>query len=93
MIFELFRSQYYFTKGHEHLGESRNVLQEQSPFVYPPCSLMFSYFQYWKVKKRTSDKERRMGVLKTKDSHNLLRRLRVSITTLILIHIVSYETI
>ncbi|KAK1124334.1 hypothetical protein K0M31_006703 [Melipona bicolor] len=73
------RSQYYFTKGHEHLGESRNILQEQSPFVYPPCSLMFSYFQYWKAKKRTSDKERRMGVLKTKDSHDLLRRLRVDV--------------
>ncbi|KOX74378.1 Coiled-coil domain-containing protein 37, partial [Melipona quadrifasciata] len=72
-------SQYYFTKGHEHLGESRNVLQEQSPFVCPPCSLMFSYFQYWKAKKRTSDKERRMGVLKTKDSHDLLRRLRVDV--------------
>ncbi|XP_043508745.1 uncharacterized protein LOC122528080 [Frieseomelitta varia] len=73
------RSQYYFTKGHEHLGESRNVLQEQSPFVYPPCSLMFSYFQYWKAKKRTSDKERRKGVLKTTDSHDLLRRLRVDV--------------
>lgn len=73
----LFRSQNYFTKGHEHLGEARNVLEEQSPFVYPPCSLMFSYFQYWKAKKRTTDKERRMDVFKAKDSHDLLRRLRV----------------
>ncbi|XP_003400861.1 uncharacterized protein LOC100647161 [Bombus terrestris] len=74
-----FRSQNYFTKGHEHLGEARNVLEEQSPFVYPPCSLMFSYFQYWKAKKRTTDKERRMDVFKAKDSYDLLRRLRVDV--------------
>ncbi|XP_076753331.1 cilia- and flagella-associated protein 100 [Xylocopa sonorina] len=74
-----FRTQYYFTKGHEHLGEARNVLEEQSPFIYPPCSLMFSYSQYWKAKKRTTDKERRMGVLKSTDSHNLLRSLRVDV--------------
>ncbi|OAD53367.1 Coiled-coil domain-containing protein 37 [Eufriesea mexicana] len=74
-----FRTQYYFTKGHEHLGEARNVLEEQSPFIYPPCSLMFAYFQYWKAKKRTTDKERRMGVLKSKDSHELLRSLRVDV--------------
>ncbi|KOC69388.1 Coiled-coil domain-containing protein 37 [Habropoda laboriosa] len=74
-----FRTQYYFTKGHEHMGEARDVLQEQSPFIYPPCSSMFSYFQYWKAKKRTWDKERRMGVLKSTDSHELLRSLRVDV--------------
>ncbi|CAK9801882.1 Cilia- and flagella-associated protein 100 [Anthophora plagiata] len=74
-----FRTQYYFTKGHEHMGEARDVLQEQSPFIYPPCSSMFSYFQYWKAKKRTWDKQRRMGVLKSTDSHELLRSLRVDV--------------
>lgn len=62
------------------MGEARNVLEEQSPFIYPPCSLMFAYFQYWKAKKRTTDKERRKGVLKSVDSNELLRSLRVSTT-------------
>ncbi|XP_017884393.1 cilia- and flagella-associated protein 100-like [Ceratina calcarata] len=74
-----FRTQYYFTKGHEHLGKARDVLQEQSPFIYPPCSLMFSYSQYWRAKKRTTDKEKRMGVLKATGSHSLLRSLRVDV--------------
>lgn len=71
------RTQYYFTKGHEYMGEARNVLEEQSPFVYPPCSLMFAYFQYWKAKQRTTDKEKRM-LSDTKALHQLLRSLRVS---------------
>lgn len=75
---EFFETQYYFTKGHEYMGEARNVLEEQSPFVYPPCSLMFAYFQYWKAKQRTTDKEKRM-LSDTKALHQLLRSLRVDV--------------
>lgn len=74
-----FRTQYYFTKGHEHLGEAINVNDEQSPFLYPPCSLMFSYFQYWKAKKRTTEKEQRLDVSMMKRAEEFLRMLRVSI--------------
>ncbi|XP_066597298.1 cilia- and flagella-associated protein 100 [Prorops nasuta] len=31
------RSRYYFTSGHEHKGEARNVFEERSPFYVPPC--------------------------------------------------------
>ncbi|XP_053998659.1 uncharacterized protein LOC128887143 [Hylaeus anthracinus] len=74
-----FRTRYYFTKGHEHLGEPRNVNEEQSPFLYPPCSLMFSYFQYWKARKRTSDLEQRKGVARTARKNDILRTLRVDV--------------
>lgn len=59
------------------MGEARNVLEEQSPFIYPPCSLMFAYFQYWKAKQRTTNKEKRT-LFDTKALHQLLRSLRVS---------------
>lgn len=59
------------------MGEARNVLEEQSPFVYPPCSLMFAYFQYWKAKQRTTNKEKRM-LFDTNALYQLLRSLRVS---------------
>lgn len=59
------------------MGEARNVLEEQSFFVYPPCSLMFAYFQYWKAKQRTTDKEKR-ALSNTKTLQQLLRSLRVS---------------
>ncbi|XP_076391290.1 cilia- and flagella-associated protein 100 [Megachile rotundata] len=74
-----FKTQYYFTKGHEHLGEARNVFEEQSPFAYPPCSLMFSYFQYWKAKKRSTNLDQRSGVYQNKRIQELLRSLRVDV--------------
>nr|XP_031832991.1 uncharacterized protein LOC116427140 [Nomia melanderi] len=74
------RTQHYFTKGHEHLGEAIDVNKEQSPFVHPPCSLMFSYFQYWKARKRSADMERRKGVtVDAGRNKNLLRSLRVDV--------------
>ncbi|XP_076235040.1 cilia- and flagella-associated protein 100 [Calliopsis andreniformis] len=76
---DIFRTQYYFTKGHEHLGEAINVTEEQSPFLYPPCSLMFSYFQYWKAKKRTMGEEQRRDPAMLKTAHELLRKLRVDV--------------
>nr|XP_034180476.1 uncharacterized protein LOC117604486 [Osmia lignaria] len=74
-----FQTQYYFTKGHEHLGKARNVFEERSPFGYPPCSLMFSYFQYWKAQKRSANLARRSGVYQDKEGHELLRTLRVDV--------------
>ncbi|XP_015438959.1 PREDICTED: uncharacterized protein LOC107193933 [Dufourea novaeangliae] len=74
---DFFRTQYYFTKGHEHMGEAIDVNKEQSPFVHPPCSLMFSYFQYWKARKRSAAMERRKGVARDTHRNNLLRTLRV----------------
>ncbi|XP_076657328.1 cilia- and flagella-associated protein 100 [Halictus rubicundus] len=77
---EFFRTQYYFTKGHEHLGEAINVNKEQSPFAHPPCSLMFSYFQYWKARKRSADLERRKGVtMDVEKNKEFLRTLRVDV--------------
>ncbi|XP_029045393.2 uncharacterized protein LOC114877241 isoform X2 [Osmia bicornis bicornis] len=78
-IILLCRTQYYFTKGHEHLGKARNVFEERSPFAYPPCSLMFSYFQYWKAQKRSANLARRSGVYQDKEGHELLRTLRVDV--------------
>ncbi|XP_043258569.1 uncharacterized protein LOC122400900 [Colletes gigas] len=72
-------TQYYFTKDHEHLGEARNVNKEQSPFIYPPCSLMFSYFQYWKAK-NSLVMGRRTGVTSTAQKNDLLRALRVDVS-------------
>ncbi|XP_033336263.2 cilia- and flagella-associated protein 100 [Megalopta genalis] len=79
-VFSLYRTQYYFTKGHEHLGEAINLNKEQTPFAYPPCSLMFSYFQYWKAVKRSANLERRKGVtVDAEKNKEFLRTLRVDV--------------
>ncbi|KZC05738.1 Coiled-coil domain-containing protein 37 [Dufourea novaeangliae] len=61
------------------MGEAIDVNKEQSPFVHPPCSLMFSYFQYWKARKRSAAMERRKGVARDTHRNNLLRTLRVDV--------------
>ncbi|XP_012259009.2 cilia- and flagella-associated protein 100-like [Athalia rosae] len=79
------RSSYYFTSGHEHLGNSRNVLEERSPFVAIPKTHLFGYLQSskaWKAKGNHEAKSR-----KIEDAHSyqslqfkdLLRRLHVDV--------------
>ncbi|KAI4491877.1 hypothetical protein M0804_003269 [Polistes exclamans] len=80
----LIRTRYYFTSGHEHLGEARNVNTEQSPFEFPSCSHMFPYFQFWKAQRRKTIEARRIASYKKYEStlhtHNdIFKRLRVDV--------------
>ncbi|XP_047345115.1 uncharacterized protein LOC124947255 [Vespa velutina] len=80
----MFRTRYYFTSGHEHLGKARNVNTEQSPFEFPSCSYMFAYFQFWKAQKLKAIKARSISSYKKRNSipqsrNDILRRLRVDV--------------
>lgn len=74
----------YWTSGHEHLSETRDVMSEQSPFRFPSCSQTVAYLQWWKTKKKREISER--GGKSYKDwqrsqSADILQRLRVSLFT------------
>ena len=71
------------TSGHENLGNPRNVNEEQSPFILPPTSNMFAYYQCWKSWNRKALHAREAGLKVAKvaleaKSKDILRRLHVS---------------
>ncbi|KAK2588846.1 hypothetical protein KPH14_001716 [Odynerus spinipes] len=74
------RTRYYFTSGHEHLGDARNVNEEQSPFAFPSCPHLFAYFQFWKAQRRIAiHKKHETSKTLLRPRHDILRRLRVDV--------------
>ncbi|XP_020292521.1 cilia- and flagella-associated protein 100-like isoform X2 [Pseudomyrmex gracilis] len=72
----------YWTSGHEHLTETRDIMAEQSPFRFPSCSQTVAYLQWWKTKKKREMSERGGKSYKDRQrsqSADILQRLRVSV--------------
>lgn len=64
--------QYYCTSNDEII-----IKEEQSPFIFPSCSQILAYLQWWKAQKKAIIHKRRKKIYKDRQSYTTLHFLNI----------------